>query len=264
MEYASDLLAGMVAFITGGTSGINLGIAEAFANRRSFRCGCRARRSTRRARRRIPSGRRREARRGITKQTSATSRRWIGRCSSSTRRWVRSTLSSRAPRETFGRQLTHFPRTPSERWLLHRSQRDVQHVPSRAPVRCAGPGASMIAITAPQGTHPMPMQAHACAAKAGVNMLVQCLALEWGTEGTRVNAISPGPIAGTEGASERLVSVDRREALLQSLPLGRFGEREEIARAALFLASGLASYTTGHVLDCEGGLLLGDASAVVP
>ena len=61
------------------------------------------------------------------------------------------------------------------------------------------PGASLIAITAPQATRPWPMQAHVGAAKAGVNMLVQCLALEWGAAGVRVNAISPGPIADTEG-----------------------------------------------------------------
>jgi NAD(P)-dependent dehydrogenase (short-subunit alcohol dehydrogenase family) len=59
--------------------------------------------------------------------------------------------------------------------------------------------ASLIAITARQAVHPLPFQAHACAAKAGVNMLVKCLALEWGPAEVRVNAISPGPIAGTEG-----------------------------------------------------------------
>ena len=63
----------------------------------------------------------------------------------------------------------------------------------------AKPGASLIAITARQAVHPLPFQAHACAAKAGVNMLCKCLALEWGQAGVRVNAISPGPIEDTEG-----------------------------------------------------------------
>lgn len=57
------------------------------------------------------------------------------------------------------------------------------------------PGAAMVAITAPQATQAMPMQAHVCAAKAGVNMLVKCLALEWGPSGIRVNAISPVRLA---------------------------------------------------------------------
>ena len=63
------------------------------------------------------------------------------------------------------------------------------------------PGASLIAITAPQAVQPLPQQVHVCAAKAGVNMVVKVLAMEWGAAGIRVNAISPGPIAGTEGAN---------------------------------------------------------------
>ena len=63
--------------------------------------------------------------------------------------------------------------------------------------------AALIAITAPQAVVPMAFQAHVCAAKAGINMLIKCLALEWGPAGITVNGISPGPINNTEGA-ERL------------------------------------------------------------
>ena len=63
----------------------------------------------------------------------------------------------------------------------------------------AKPGASLIAITAGQAVNPMMLQVHACAAKAGINQVIRVMAMEWGPEGVRVNGISPGPIAGTEG-----------------------------------------------------------------
>lgn len=115
------------------------------------------------------------------------------------------------------------------------------------------PGASLIAITAGQAVNPMMMQAHACAAKAGVNQLVRVLALEWGPEGVRVNGISPGPIAGTEGMSRLAPSPDILKALEARIPLRRMGEISEIAESAVFLCSESAAYITGTILDCEGG-----------
>jgi NAD(P)-dependent dehydrogenase (short-subunit alcohol dehydrogenase family) len=100
-------------------------------------------------------------------------------------------------------------------------------------------------------------QAHAGAAKAGVNMLTKVLAAEWGRHGVRVNAISPGFIADTEG-TRRLIDTPEKEAnLLATIPLGRLGRLGEIADLALFLASDHASYITGSILDCDGGLLVG-------
>jgi NAD(P)-dependent dehydrogenase (short-subunit alcohol dehydrogenase family) len=61
------------------------------------------------------------------------------------------------------------------------------------------PGASIINISATQAFTPMPMQAHVCAAKAGVDMLTKCLAIEWGPDGVRVNSIAPGAVDDTEG-----------------------------------------------------------------
>jgi NAD(P)-dependent dehydrogenase (short-subunit alcohol dehydrogenase family) len=123
------------------------------------------------------------------------------------------------------------------------------------------PGASLIAITAPQAVHPLPQQVHVCAAKAGVNMVVKVLAMEWGPAGIRVNAISPGPIAGTEGV-ERMAptEIDKSNWAGRSA-LRRLGTTDDVANAALFLASREASYITGTILDCDGGMALGDASA---
>ncbi len=123
------------------------------------------------------------------------------------------------------------------------------------------PGASLIAISAPQATRPWPMQAHVAAAKAGVNMLVQSLALEWGPAGVRVNAISPGPIAGTEGVA-RLAPTPEIEARFRGhLALRRFGEAHEVGYLAAFLASDRAAYITGAICPVDGGTDLGDASA---
>ncbi|HXL69129.1 MAG TPA: SDR family oxidoreductase, partial [Xanthobacteraceae bacterium] len=61
------------------------------------------------------------------------------------------------------------------------------------------PGAVIINISAPQSVHAQPLQAHVCAAKAGVDMLTRVLAIEWGGDGIRVNSIIPGPIEDTEG-----------------------------------------------------------------
>ena len=123
------------------------------------------------------------------------------------------------------------------------------------------PGASLISITAPQGAHPEMFQAHACAAKAGVNMLTRCLAMEWGPAGVRVNAISPGPIQDTEGVARLAANPSSNAAWKARLALRRYGTKQDIAELALFLASDASEYITGTVVDCDGGSGLGDASA---
>ncbi|MGY4259117.1 NAD(P)-dependent dehydrogenase (short-subunit alcohol dehydrogenase family) [Bradyrhizobium sp. USDA 4516] len=123
------------------------------------------------------------------------------------------------------------------------------------------PGASLISITAPQGTTPSMFQAHACAAKAGINMLTKCLAMEWGPAGVRVNAISPGPIAETVGMAKLAPTAELEAQAKQRIPLRDYGTKDDVANLALFLASDLASYVTGAILNCDGGVSLGDASA---
>jgi len=124
----------------------------------------------------------------------------------------------------------------------------------------AKPGASLIAITAPQAEQPLPQQVHVCAAKAGVNMVVKVLAMEWGKAGIRVNAISPGPIMGTEGVARMAPSDADKAAWTERTAVKRFGTPADIANAAIFLSSPEGSYITGTILDCDGGMKLGDAS----
>ena len=121
------------------------------------------------------------------------------------------------------------------------------------------PGASLIAITAGQAVNPIPLQAHACAAKAGINQLIRVLAMEWGPE-VRVNGISPGPIEDTEGMARLAPDLESRKAHYERIALKRWGFIEEVAEAAVFLSSASATYFTGTILDCDGGSQLGDAS----
>jgi NAD(P)-dependent dehydrogenase (short-subunit alcohol dehydrogenase family) len=119
------------------------------------------------------------------------------------------------------------------------------------------PGASLISITAGQAVNATAMQAHVCAAKAGINMLTKVLAIEWGPDGVRVNAIAPGPIADTEGMARLTPTPESEAALKAIIPLRDYGTKQDIADLAIYLASDSAKYITGAILDCDGGSSLG-------
>lgn len=118
------------------------------------------------------------------------------------------------------------------------------------------PGASLVAISAPQGAAPQIGQVHVCAAKAGINMLIQCLALEWGPLGIRVNGISPGLIGDTEGKARLFPSQTEEDRFINDLPLNRMGMKRDIANATMYLSSESASFVTGIIMNCDGGLSL--------
>jgi NAD(P)-dependent dehydrogenase (short-subunit alcohol dehydrogenase family) len=123
------------------------------------------------------------------------------------------------------------------------------------------PGASLINISAPQSLAAMPLQGHVCAAKAGVDMITRSLALEWGPMGIRVNSVIPGPIEGTEGLN-RLASTDEAlKAVVQTVPLKRLGSPADIANACLFLSSDYGNYVSGAILPVDGGWYLGGAGS---
>jgi NAD(P)-dependent dehydrogenase (short-subunit alcohol dehydrogenase family) len=92
------------------------------------------------------------------------------------------------------------------------------------------------------------------ASKAGVAALTKSLAVEWAPHGVCVNAILPGVFrtALNEGL---LDGTERGRELLMRTPMRRFGAAEEVAGAAVFLASEAASFVTGHLLAVDGGFL---------
>ena len=92
------------------------------------------------------------------------------------------------------------------------------------------------------------------ASKAGVAALTRSLAIEWGARGVCVNAIAPG-IFRTDLNAELLDGTPRGRELLLRSPMKRFGRIEELAGAAVFLASDAASYVNGAVLVVDGGFL---------
>jgi len=93
-----------------------------------------------------------------------------------------------------------------------------------------------------------------CASKAAVAALTKSLAIEWARHGVCVNAILPG-VFRTDMNAKLLDGTARGAEFLQRTPMGRFGQLEELAGAAVFLASEAASFVTGHLLAVDGGIL---------
>lgn len=131
----------------------------------------------------------------------------------------------------------------------------------KAPFLCArrfGPGmaargwgrvinlGSILSVIAIAGRAPY------ASSKAGVLGLTRVLALEWAKTGVTVNAICPGPFA-TDMNRQLLTDPVKYQAFVEKIPLGRWGELEEITGAALFLASEASSYVTGSALFVDGG-----------
>lgn len=99
-------------------------------------------------------------------------------------------------------------------------------------------------------------QIHVSAAKAAVDSITRSLALEWGTDyDIRVNGIAPGPIEGTAGVS-KLAPEEIMSKAKQNMPMYKFGEKWDIAMAALYLASDAGKYVNGTTLVVDGGMWL--------
>lgn len=109
----------------------------------------------------------------------------------------------------------------------------------------------IINITSIVGVEGNPGQANYCASKAGIIGFTKSVAKEYGAKGITVNAVAPGFIqtAMTDSLPENV-----KESYLKQIPVGRFGQPEDIANVVEFLASDKAAYVTGQVVEVTGGM----------
>lgn len=255
--YRDGLFAGKVAYVAGGTSGINLGIALRFAE-----LGAKI----------AVVGRNPEKAAAAAEEIKAVGAAAIG-LSADVREYEAVEQSLKETANAFGGidivvsgAAGNFPAPAvSISAKGFKTVVDIDLIGTYNVFRAAfdiarKPGASFIAISAPQALHPMTFQAHVCAAKAGINMLIKCLAMEWGPAGIRVNGISPGPIEGTEGMARLAPTEAMQKAIVNRIAVRRYGRRDEVGDAAIFLSSAAANFVTGTIMDCDGGSQLGDAS----
>ena len=122
----------------------------------------------------------------------------------------------------------------------------------------AGGGGRIINVTSVHEHVPKEGSASYCASKGGLGLLTKVMALELAEHGITVNAVAPGEIATPMTGNE---DVDPATVTRPGLPAGRPGAAREIAAGIVYLASPEASYTTGHSLVIDGGLLLMAAQA---
>jgi glucose 1-dehydrogenase len=121
-------------------------------------------------------------------------------------------------------------------------------------------GGKIINLSSINETVPMAGEIPYCASKGGVMMLTRAAALELAPYGINVNAIGPGAI-DTPLMEEVLSVPEIREGIVRQIPFGRLGRPEDVAKAAVFLASDLADWVTGHTLFVDGGMhLVGEIS----
>lgn len=120
------------------------------------------------------------------------------------------------------------------------------------PMTEQGRGGSFAFISSIGGLSGLPGQAPYAAAKAGLNSLVKTLALEYGMEGIRFNAVAPGIISTPE--IDRISTPEHLAEQERLVPLRRMGRPEDVAKAILFLVSDLAGYVSGQTLAVDGAV----------
>ncbi len=119
------------------------------------------------------------------------------------------------------------------------------------PTMLANGGGSIVNITSISGARASVLRVAYGTSKAALMHLTKQLAAELGTQGIRVNAVSPGPV--DTAMAKKVHTPDIRADYHASIPLNRYGSEEELAEAIFFLSSDKASYINGTVMNVDGG-----------
>lgn len=252
MTFTSDALAGRVAIITGGGSGIGLGIAKAFAQ-----AGARV----------VLASRNSERLSGAVAEIAALGGDAI--CvQADVRNYEEVETAVKAALDTYG-SVDVMIANAAGNFVVPAAQMSpnawkvVIDIDLNGTFYCARAshealkssrfGGRFIAISTTRALEGWPGCAHAGAAKAGIMSLVRTLSGEWGKDGIRCNTIAPGAIGDTEGVRRIYEDTGRKELELSSIPLGAFGKTADIANAAVFLCSDAGAYITGADIVVDGG-----------
>lgn len=256
--FAPDLLAGQVALVTGGGSGLGRVIAQTLAESGADLC---------------LAARRPEPLEQAAAEIRASTGRRVETCIVNIRQ--RDTVEALAARmrDLFGQIDVlinnaggQFPQRARDFTLkgwnavietnLTGTWNMIQTIGNQM---LDGRGGSIVNIIAVVGRG-FPGIAHTAAARAGVLELTRTLAIEWGPK-VRLNCVAPGPI---QTEAFRATYDPQVEKYLDGIPIPRFGTRSEVANAVVFLASPAASYVTGDVLYVAGGQQLYGRNQALP
>jgi NAD(P)-dependent dehydrogenase (short-subunit alcohol dehydrogenase family) len=250
---ANDLLKGKTVFITGGGSGINLGVARNFAavGANIAICG--------RTQERLDG-----AAAELEAQTAKTGAKVFAKVADvrqmpALQAAIDETRSALGPIDVLvcGAAGNFLCRAEDMSPNGFKTVVDIDLIGSFNAARAAfaqlkETRGTILFISAGMAYMPYAFQVHVGAAKAGIESMMKNLALEWGRHGIRSCSIVPGPIAGTEGM-KRLSDSQELSDRLGHIPMQRLGTVDDVGLAAVFLASPMASYITGAQLIVDGG-----------